>query len=234
MTGVVRPLLCLGGTLCDSRVFAPLLARLNRPAIFWSHNDHDRVSAAATALLQAAPDEFVVLGFSLGGFVALDALRMAPDRVAGVILLSGNAFPDDPANAEVRRAEVAAGRREGLRVWMKGRGAALVSPSCPAPNDLVDLIADMAEAVGHDVHDRQAELNIHRPDLRAVVNASGRPLLALAGTDDRACPRERYLDLQHASNATLKMIADAGHFLPLEAPTACVGAIETFLKEHDL
>ncbi len=234
MSGTARPLLCLGGTLCDARVFAPLLAGLDRPAIFWSHNDHDRVAAAATALLQAAPDEFVVLGFSLGGFVALDALRTAPDRVAGVILLSGNAFPDDQANADVRRAEVAAGRAEGLRVWMKGRRAALVSSSCPAPDDLVNLIADMAEAAGHDVHGRQAEMNIHRPDLRGVVNASGRPLLALAGMDDHVCPRERYLDLQHASNATLRMIADAGHFLPLEAPTACADAIETFLKEHDL
>jgi pimeloyl-ACP methyl ester carboxylesterase len=182
--------------------------------------------------VEAVPADFVALGFSLGGFVALDALRLAPDRVAGVILLSGNAFPDDPANADVRRDDVATGRREGLRAMMKARGAALVSPSCQVSDDNVDLIADMAEAEGDDVHARQTEMNIHRPDLRAVVRASEKPILALAGVDDRVCPRERYLDLDRAPNATLKLVDGAGHFLPLEAPTACADAIEIFLKEH--
>src|SRR3546814_20060288 len=62
----------------------------------------------------------------------LDALRLAPDRIAGVILLSGNAFPDNPANVDIRRDDVAAGRCEALRALMKGRGAVFVSPSCPA------------------------------------------------------------------------------------------------------
>ena len=234
MTETARPLICLGGTLCDARVFAPLLARLSRPTSIWSHNRYDRVSEAAAALVEAMPTEFVALGFSLGGFVALDALRLAPDRVVGVILLSGNAFSDSSANADVRRGDVAAGRLEGLRAMMKVRGAALVSPSCRAPDDVVGLIADMAAAEGDEVHARQAEMNIHRPDLRAVVNASKKPILALAGVDDRVCPRERYLDFHHAPNAKLEMIEGAGHFLPLEAPAACADAIEIFLKEHML
>ena len=232
MTGPTRQLICLGGTLCDERVFAPLLERLPHPAIIWPYSQYDRVSNAAAVLVEAVPADFVALGFSLGGFVALDALRLAPDRVAGVVLLSGNAFPDDAANADVRRDDVAAGRREGLQAMMKARGAALVSPSCQASDDIVDLIADMAEAEGDEVHARQAEMNIHRPDLRAVVKASQIPILALAGVDDRVCPRERYLDLDRAPNATLKMVDGAGHFLPLEAPKACADAIEIFLKEH--
>lgn len=228
------PLICLGGTLCDARVFAPLLAHLSRRATTWSHNRYDRVADAADALLDAAPKRFIVLGFSLGGFIALDALRLAPERFAGVILLSGNAFPDNPANADIRRDDVAAGRCEGLRALMKGRGAAFVSPSCRTAEDVVNLIADMAESEGHEVHARQAEMNIHRPDLRSLVSTSQRPILAFAGADDRVCPRERYLDLQRAPNAALKIVESAGHFLPLEAPVACADAIETFLKEYDL
>ena len=234
MTGTARQLICLGGTLCDARVFAPLLASLSRPGTIWSHSRFDRVSDAAAALVEAVPTEFVALGFSLGGFIALDALRLAPRKVAGVILLSGNAFPDDPANADLRREDVTAGRCEGLRALMKGRGAELVSPSCQTLDDVVDLIADMAAAEGDAVHARQAEMNIHRPDLRAVVTASDGPILALAGTNDRVCPRKRYLDLQNAPNTTLKMIEGAGHFLPLEAPAACADAIEIFLKERNL
>src|SRR3546814_15996237 len=87
--------------------------------------------------------------------------------------------------------------------------------------EVVTLIADMAEAAGDEVHARQAEMNIHRPDLRSLVSTSQRPILALAGEDDRVCPRERYLDLQRAPNAALKIVESAGPFLPLEAPVAC-------------
>lgn len=92
----------------------------------------------------------------------------------------------------------------------------------------------MAESEGDEVHMRQAEMNIHRPDLRAVVNASNRPILAMAGMDDRVCSRDRYLALQDGPSTTLKLINGAGHFLPLEAPAACAVAIEIFLKEHSL
>lgn len=234
MTATPLSLICLGGTLCDERVFTPLVARLSRSATTWSYDRYDRVADAGAALLDAGPERFVAIGFSLGGFIALEALRLAPGRIAGVILLSGNAFPDNPTNADVRRDDVAAGRREGLRAFMKGRGGALVSPARADSGDIVDLIADMADAEGHDVHARQAEMNINRPDLRAVVAASDRPILALAGADDRVCPQDRYLDLQSAPGVTLKMVECAGHFLPLEAPAACSDAIEIFLKEHDL
>jgi pimeloyl-ACP methyl ester carboxylesterase len=234
MTGVHLSLICLGGTLCDERVFAPLIARLSRPATTWSYNQYDRVADAGAALLDAGPERFVAIGFSLGGFIALEALRLGPDRVAGVVLLSGNAFPDNLANAHARRDDVAAGRREGLRAFMKRRRGTLVSPARADSDDVVDLIADMADAEGDDVHARQAEMNIHRPDFRRVVAVSDRPILALAGAQDRVCPQDRYLDLQRVPNVTLKMVECAGHFLPLEAPAACSDAIEEFLKEHDL
>ena len=228
------PLICVGGTLCDGRVFAPLLNRLSRPAAIFSYNQFDRVSDAAAALVQTEPSEFIIMGFSLGGFVALDALRLAPGRVAGVILLSGNAFPDDPANADLRRGEVAAGRRDGLRAFALERAAVYVSPSCPLFDNIVGIIADMAETEGVEVHMRQTEMNIHRPDLRAVVNASDRPIFAIAGADDHVCPHKRYLDLRRAPHATLKILDGVGHYLPLEAPAACADAIEIFLKEHRL
>lgn len=234
MTGPTRQLICLGGTMCDERVFAPLLERLPHPASIWSYTGHNRVSDAAAALVAGEPAGFIALGFSLGGFVALEALRMAPDNVAAVILLSGNAFPDNPANADARHSDVASGREMGLRAFIEARGQALVSLSCQTFEHVVGLIADMAEAQGDEVHARQAEMNIYRPDQRAAVQESYRPILAIAGADDNVCPQERYLDLQHAPNVTLKRIDGAGHFLPLEAPGACADAIANFLKEHNL
>ena len=143
MTAPTRQLICLGGTLCDERVFAPLLERLPHPASIWSYAQHNRVSDAAAALVASEPAGFVALGFSLGGFVALEALRIAPDNVAAVILLSGNAFPDNPANADARQNDVASGREMGLRAFVEARGQSLVSSSCQSFEHVVGLIADM-------------------------------------------------------------------------------------------
>lgn len=234
MTGAARHLICLGGTLCDERVFAPLLERLPRPASIWSYAQHNRVSDAAVALVASEPMGFLAIGFSLGGFVALEALRIAQHKVAAVILLSGNAHPDNPDNTYARRNDVTLGREMGLRAFIEARGQALVSPSCETFEHVVGLVADMAEGQGDEVHARQAEMNIFRPDLRASVHASTRPILAIAGADDNVCSQERYLDLQHAPNVTLSLIDGAGHFLPLEAPHVCADAISIFMKEHNL
>lgn len=133
MNGFPRPLLCIGGTLCDERIFAPLLSHLSRPATFWSHSRYDRVSDAAAALVEAAPAEFVALGFSLGGFVALDALRLAPGKVASVILLSGNAYPDSAVNADLRRGDVATGRSSRRKPRILFRRLASRSPKSWEP-----------------------------------------------------------------------------------------------------
>jgi pimeloyl-ACP methyl ester carboxylesterase len=230
MTEPSLRLVCLGGTLCDARLFQPLLDRLAFPADVWSHDAHDRVADAASALLAAEKAPFVVIGFSLGGFVALEALRQAPDRVRAVILMSGNAFPDAAANAQARRDDVAAGRKAGLDAFMRSRADMLVADP-PGSVDVLDRIAAMATTLGDDIHARQAEMNIHRPDLRAVVQGSPRPILALAGEDDRVCPRDRYLDLARSPAVTLAFVEDAGHFLPLEAPDRCAELIAAFLKD---
>ncbi len=234
MTYAPLPLVCIGGTLCDERLFAPMLERLGRAADVWLPNMHDRIDAAATALLDSVPGPFVALGFSLGGFVAIEALRQCPDRVRGLVLVSGNAFPDDPTNAIARRADVAAGRELGLHNWMISRTALLCANQLAHSVTMMTILAEMAAGQGDDVHARQAELNIHRPDLRAVVSAANVPMLAIAGSSDRLCPAERYLELAHSANMRLVIIGGAGHFLPLEKPDRCADFIRTYLIGNGL
>ena len=228
------PLVCISGTLCDARLFAPMLARIERSAQLWLLDAHDRVEAAAAALLHSVSGPFVALGFSLGGFVAIEAMRQQPDRVRGLVLVSGNAFPDAPVNAATRRADVEAGRETGLAQWMAARAALLFPRTCAGREALVTLVTEMASTAGDEVHRRQTEMNIHRPDLRAVVAAAQQPILALAGSEDTLCPAERYEDLTRTGTARLEVIAGAGHYLPLEAPARCAASITNFLKVNRL
>lgn len=211
------------GTLCDARVFGPLCARL--PGVATQVVElglHAKVEDLAKEALAATPTRFLGIGFSLGGFVVLEMLRRAPARLAGVVLIAGNAHPDAPDAASIRRSQVAEAREKGMMAFVAERW-----PLWSHDGDAAacKLVGDMANAAGHEAHARQAEMNIARPDLRAVARTSPVPLLVLAGENDRVCPRERYVAAASGPSATLTIIQRAGHFLPLEAPEAVADAI---------
>lgn len=221
----------LPGTLCDERVFGDLETVLDLPSRHIRISDFERVESAAEAILGAAGDRLVPIGFSLGGFVALELLRRAPERLAGVVLMSGNAHPDAPGNAAVRREEVAFVRENGMAALIERNWPRFVGQASLSDLGLRDLMVSMAEAVGPEGHARQAEMNIARPDFRNMVTDSPVPLLVLAGDEDSLCLPERYVAAAQGASASLETVTGAGHFLPLEAPREVGRLTAGFLKE---
>jgi pimeloyl-ACP methyl ester carboxylesterase len=225
------PIVAIPGTLCDHRLFQPLEMALGRTFHCVETHHASSIADAAANALREAPDRFVALGFSLGGWVALDLLRLAPERVVAVILLSGNALPDDPANHAGRRAAVEAARRGGMKAFILDNLPRWVGDGALDSADTSAALITMAEHVGHDGHQRQAEMNITRPNLLAVADHSSVPILLLAGADDRLCPSERYARTGVSPRVQLVTLPGVGHYLPLEAPAAVAAAVEAFLKE---
>jgi len=222
---IPEALLLVPGTLCDEQLFEPMMASLPATASVATLAGHDRVETAAAEIIGRAPARFVAVGFSLGGFVVLEMLRRCPERIGGVILLSGNAHPDVPSNAPLRRSEVGCAARVGMRPFIDENWRKYVGREALRDGGIRDRLGAMAETIGHDDHARQAEMNIHRPDFRDQVKSPGVPLLVVAGSDDAVCPRERYVDA--ACGGRLELVAGAGHFAPLEAP----GQVATMVCE---
>lgn len=222
----MRDLALVPGTLCDARLFdaaAALLPEWRRWDIDMSR--HDRVEDAAVAALERCTERFLCVGFSMGGFVALEMLRRAPSRIAGLVLVAGNAHPDRPENAVARRADAALARAIGMESFVAGKAAEWGIAGLPA---VLRVVADMAAAAGPDVLARQGEMNIFRPDLRAVVREAQVPVLVMAGGRDPLCPPERYAAAASGPAGTLVTLAGAGHYLPLEEPAAVAAAIRRF------
>lgn len=220
---MIRNALLIPGTLCDGGVFDEVVDRLPdwRFAVV-DLTGQASVEDAAAAAFARAPDRFVAVGFSLGGFVALEMLARAPDRVAAVVLVAANAHPDHPENAVRRRADVALSRDIGMAAFVDARADAWGIAARPAVRRRV---AAMAAWLGPEVHARQAEMNITRPDLRAVAAAAPVPVLVVAGADDPLCPADRYAAAAAGPLATLVTLPGAGHYLPLEAPDVVAEAI---------
>lgn len=217
------PLVLLPGTLCDERVFAPLLVglrqtfpQLDATVLLTTHCDTMR--AAAEHVLAVAPQHFALLGFSLGGIIALEAALLAPERVLGLALLNVNAAPT-PANLHPQRRDAvtqarALGHAQYVRdeLWAK-----YVAPTSQQDLDLQHLIAAMAHDLGHTAFHHQTEAALTRRDYRPLLSTLTIPTLVQAGELDLICPADAQHQLASAMpNAQFTLVPNAGHFALLE------------------
>lgn len=230
-------LVLLPGTLTDERVFAPLLSHLVPPTdssldihILEVH-DAPNILAAAQQVLAAAPSNFILIGFSLGGLIALQTALLSPQRLCGLILLNTTAAAVPAEHHAARRAQAAWTHQHGADTLIREHLWPLyVSPSNADQATLRLLLATMAETLGSTVFDTQTELALTRPDYRSSLATLTMPTLILGGTEDAINPPPTQLALGHAiPNATLALIDRAGHFALLEQPAALAAHINPWL-----
>ena len=217
---------CVPGTLCDAQLFGPLLARLGGDGIVVPLVGAS-VASAADALIDAAPPGSVAVGFSLGGFVVLDAVRRAPGHFAGAVLIASHAEPDTPAAAAERARQAV--------LFERGAGT-LIDDVLPrvvaerASKEVHNVIRAMAVGFDTAAFAAQAGIAASRSDSRGIT--LGVPSLVIAGTHDRLCPPERARATADGLGSDFATV-DAGHFVPLEAPDAVAAAIAAWLVRLD-
>ena len=228
------PLVVLPGTLCDRRMFAPLLERLDlcdRTIAHLSFDGARSIDTAVAQILSAMPQRAILLGFSLGGIVALAVAKAAPDRVAGLILIGSTPRPVDPDQHGVRRAEVARARAEGLQVYV---WTSLLQRYFADPTERRHdaLLLDMATDV--DRFENETALALSRGDARTWLGDLDMPVLIAGGKSDRINPPTVQIEMAAAlPDATLVLLANAGHFTPLEQPKALASHVATWLARVD-
>jgi len=230
------PLLLLPGTVCDERLFLPLMGALGYPDMrVMEMTGAETTPALAARLLSNAPEQFALAGFSLGGIVALEMAAQAPERITRLALIDTTPRPDLAANAALRRAAVAKARAEGMDGYIIDAWSRLVSPANTANTALRDVILAMARDAGADVLADQSEVAIHRADSRHRLGTMGVPTLILAGADEQVCPIEAHQELAEGiAGSRFFTIPEAGHFAPLENPAAVARHMRAWLEgEHD-
>ncbi len=216
------PLLLLPGTACDRRVFVPLIERLgDYPVLIGEMGGVETMPDLAETILAAAPPYFFLAGFSLGGICALEMVARQPHRIGRLALIDTTARPDTPTNAAVRRKAVADARTNGMDGFILDTWPRLVASVNVDNAALRDTILAMARDCGPERLAQQAEMAIHRKDSRPRLAAITQPTLVLAGVEEQVCPFEAQCEIAAGiPDARLHLIADAGHFSPLENPQA--------------
>lgn len=201
--------------------------------------DFAELSGAATIAGMAAdalarvPGRLLPTGFSMGGIVALEMARQAPERIAGLVLVDTNAGADLPERAAVRPVQQARVRGGALATIVADElKPAYLAAANRGDTVLKDLLFDMAMQLGDDVFCIQSEALRTRADLGPVLDAFAGPVLFAVGAVDRLCPPDWHVAMAaRCARATLRVIDGAGHMLPLEQPHALAAAIGQWLDD---
>jgi pimeloyl-ACP methyl ester carboxylesterase len=191
---------------------------------------HDSIAALAGHVLATAPPRFALAGLSMGGYVALEVLRRAPERVTRLALLDTQARADS-ATASARRHQLMALAEHGAFRGVTPRLLPLfIHPDRLGDADLVATVQAMAEGTGKEGFLRQQTAILGRPDSRPSLPAIACPTLVLAGRDDAVTPPKLQLELATLiPNATLVLIPRCGHLAPLERPDAVTRQLRLWL-----
>jgi pimeloyl-ACP methyl ester carboxylesterase len=228
------PLLLVPGFMLDATLWDDLLPLLpaTLPVQYAGLDTGATIDAMAQAVLDAAPPSFILLGFSMGGYVARAIARLAPQRVAALILVATSARADVPALVAQR---MAAARQAGRTAFHGlSRGAIRMSLHAGRRDDaaLVERVRAMGERLGSDVFLRQSA--VVRSGDTATLAQIDSPTLVIGADGDQLRSLDETRELAAGiPGATLAVIEGAGHLIPLEAPAALAQAIGTWLAAQD-
>jgi pimeloyl-ACP methyl ester carboxylesterase len=226
------PLIVLPGTVCDERLYQPVIDRLHHPGeILFAPLDVGRSMAEAAAVFLArAPSRFLLVGFSLGGIASFEIIAQAPERVAGLCLIDTTPRPDPPANGPLRDAVRAKARRDGMEGYITDAWPRLVAGANLENHALRRTIIDMAVDCGVGLLDVQTDMAIHRADSRPRLGVIACPTMVLAGAEEQVCPIDAHREIADGvAGAAFHLIEGAGHFSPLENPRAVASHVQHWL-----
>ena len=226
-----EPLLFIPGLMQDARAFLPQIVALGmrHPAQIYLPVQ-DNVEKMSEEALRHAPPQFALIGHGLGGDIALDILRRAPERVSRIVLLATDPLAEAPQMAALREARIVAAQSGRLKAAIAEDVPATALADTPDRPAVLALMQDMALGLGEGVYMRQCRALQRRPDQQRTLRRATVPALFLAGLADTLLPLRRQefaRDLMPSS--ALKLIEHAGHLPMLEAPEAVTTAIEGFL-----
>jgi pimeloyl-ACP methyl ester carboxylesterase len=221
--------------MCDARLFAPQVAALADLAqiTVGDLTRAESVPALAAGLLAEAPPRFALAGLSMGGIVAMEMAKQAPERVVRLALLDTNPRAEAEDRRAARRPQIERALRGGLRdVLAEEMKPLYLAEANRGDRALLRLLLDMALALGPEAFARQSRALRDRPDQRAALARYPGPALALCGAEDRLCPPERHAEMAAlAPRGRLEIVAGAGHLPTLERPDAVNAALRRWLTE---
>jgi pimeloyl-ACP methyl ester carboxylesterase len=237
-----KTLMLLPGLLCDGSVWEDqtraLSAIVTCTPVEWG--SEDSLAAMAQTALRQAPERFAVAGHSMGGRVALEVYRAAPQRITHIALLNTGYLPcpknslgEQEASGRYALLEVA--RTQGMAAMAERWSPPMVHPSRRADRAFIGRIVEMFARKTPGIFEGQIRALLNRPDATAVLKEIRCPALLLSGCEDTWSPPGRHADMAalipgtRSDKPKMAVVPDCGHMSTWEQPAAVSEAMRAWL-----
>ncbi|MDE1921874.1 MAG: alpha/beta fold hydrolase [Gammaproteobacteria bacterium] len=228
------PVLFVPGTWLDGRLFAaqtealsgrfaPLIADITRS---------DSIEALAADVLAGAPERFALVGLSMGGIVALEIYRCAPERVTHLALLDTTPKAESADRASSRLSALAAvARGESETLLRETLAPRYLAPTNRSDGRLTGAVVQMGLDLGPETFKRQSRALERRADREPMLPSITCPTLVLCGREDLLCPQSLHAAMAaQIPRADLVVLGECGHLAPLERPGGVTNAIRDLME----
>lgn len=225
-------ILLVPGYMADETLWDDVVPRL-APYGPLAHADlrhDDSIEAMARRALADAPPVFVLVGFSMGGYVAREIQRQAPQRVRALALIATSARADSAAWRKSRGAVGSAAASIAFSGLSRTAIATSLHPKHQDNEAMIERVRAMGLRLGGETFRRQSSL-VRRGDADRLGEIAC-PTLVVAAAQDRLRSLDESQELQAAiPGARFALIEDSGHMVPIEAPQALADILVRWLDE---
>lgn len=230
------PLALLPGLLCDAALWQPqveALAGVAEPRVA-DLTRQDSIAAMAASVLAAMPERFALAGLSMGGYVALEIMAQAPERVTRLALLDTRFQTDSAEDASRRRGLIELAEKGQFKGVTPRLLPLFIHTGRLDDAALTGTVTAMAERVGKDAFVRQQRAILGRRDHSGTLVAIRVPTLVLCGRQDVLTPLADHQALAAGiADSRLVVIEDCGHLATLERPAAVNAALRRWLLAEE-
>lgn len=213
------PILFLPGTLCTGAMFEHQINHLSQYSKqisvvpFITENTLAEMAEKVIAATHGKP--CAIIGFSMGGIVALEVAKMRPELIAKLALVNSNSHADLPERKKARKAQIAQAQSGQLAELM--RSTFLPNYLFEANSAYETLILEMAISLGADVFKAQVTAIEDRPDMLMSLKKLTADVVIIAGAQDKICPLEHQKMMhREVAGSKLVLLDNCAHFSPLE------------------
>ena len=227
------PILLVPGLGGSPRIYAPVVPAMWRsgPVTVANHVRDNNMGAIARRILAEAPPRFALAGHSMGGYIAFEIMRQAPERVAKLALINTQARSDTPEATARRRGQIARAQAGDYHAVLDELFPGFVHPSRREDGPLRKLVHDMGDDIGADGFVRQQTAVIGRADSRPALAWIRCPTLVLSGDEDNTIPNALSVEMADGIHgAKLAIIPHCGHLPQVEQPQATADALVEWLR----
>lgn len=223
--------------MSDARTWSIVAQNISRPGVVVSTADTSRDTTIETVAARALADtqgDLVVLAHSMGGRVALEMGRQAPERVRAMVLANSNIEglgDKEIAHREKRIAEANTDMVAYARSWVPK----VISAASRQRPELVAAISQMVEDCPPEVHERQNRALMARPNATWYLPMLSFPILLVSGSEGHLSTSVTNCEIaQHLRDTEIRIIHDTGYLLPFERPEELSVIVRDWIRRRNI